>query len=197
MNNEIVDTTMDGRSLEPEYSFKRDAQEAWEEWEKRCVVPPVRFALVNLNKPFDLAHAAQVSLATTVSVPHVGFEMIGITLDFSNQKVASKVASWTISRESVDIIPRRKNSLKELKVQGFRLVGTVPNSGNNALNFKWSDKDVIVIGGANGLSRDNLALMDEVITIPCAIPFMTTSAVIPILTYSMLNSRNLWKEWQR
>jgi len=194
MNSETGDKPMNDRRLEQGYSFEKDPQKAWEEWEKRCVVPPVRFALVNLNKPFDIAQAAQVSLATTVNVPHVGFEMVGVTLDFTNPKVASKVESWTISKESLDTIPRRKNSLQELKNQGFRLVGTVPNSGNNALDFKWSDKDVIVIGGANGLSRDNLALMDEVITIPCAIPFMTTPTVIPILTYSILNSRNLWKK---
>lgn len=194
MSNEIEEKNVNHQRLERECSFENDPQKAWEEWEKKCVVPPVRFALVNLNKPFDIAQAAQVSLATTVNVPHVGFEMVGVTLDFTNPKVASKIGSWTISKEGVEAIPRRKNSLQGLKNQGFRLIGTVPNSDNNALDFKWSDKDVIVIGGANGLSRDKLALMDEVVTIPCAVPFMTTPTVIPILTYSILNSRNLWKK---
>lgn len=185
---------MNSHLSESEHSFEKEPQEAWQEWEKNCVVPPVRFALVNLNKPIDLAQAAQVCLATTVDVPHVGFEMVGVTLDFTNPKVASKIESWTIPKRSIDAIPRRKNSLPELKDQGFRLIGTVPNSGNNAINFEWGDKDVIVIGGANGLSKENLTLMDEVVTIPCAIPFMTTPTVIPILAYSILNGRNLWKK---
>ena len=166
----------------------------WLEWEKCCVVPAVRFALVNLNKPFDLAQAAQVSLATKVGVPHIGFEMIGVTLDFSHPKVASKVESWNLTKNDVEAIPRRKNTLEELKKQGLRLVATVPNGGLDALDFKWQNNDVIVIGGANGLSKDQLALMDEKVTIPCALPFMTTPIVISILSYGILKSRKLWNE---
>ena len=175
------------------YSFEKSPQRAWLEWEKRCVVPPVRFALVNLNKPFDLAQAAQVSLATTVGVPHVGFELVGVTLDFTHPKVASKIGSWQVSEEEIDAIPRRQNSLQELKKEGYRLIGTIPEGGENALDFHWSENDVVVIGGANGLSKEQVALMDETITIPCALPFMTTPTVIPILTYSILNCRGLWK----
>ncbi len=178
--------------INQEYGLENSLS-SWSEWEKRCVVPPVRFALVNLDKPFDIAQAAQVSLATKVGVPHVGFEMIGVTLDFSHPKVASKVESWNLTKNDVDAIPRRENSLEELKRQGFRLVATVPNGGDNALDFEWLDNDVIMIGGANGLSKDQLALMDEKITIPCALPFMTTPTVIPILSYEILKARKLWK----
>jgi len=166
----------------------------WNEWEKQCIVPPVRIALVHLNKPYDLAQSAQIALSTSVGVPHVGFEMVGTTLDFSHEKIFSKVRSWNIPAKCLDAIPRRKNSLEHIKTQGFRLVGTVPSNGKNALDFEWQDDDVIVIGGANGLSRDDQRFLDETITIPSDLHFMTTTSVIPILTYQILGNRGLWHQ---
>ncbi len=164
----------------------------WTEWELKCLVPPVRFALVNLNKPYDLAQAAQVSLATTIRVPHIAFEMVGVTMDFADPKVALKVASWNIDKSLIETIPRRINTLANIKNQGFRLVATVASSGKSALDYQWQNNDVIVIGGANGLSKSNLSLMDDVITIPCSLPFLTTPTVIPVLSYNLLQKRGLW-----
>lgn len=164
----------------------------WNKWEKDCVVPPVRIVLVNLNKPYDLAQAAQIALSSRVGVSHIGFEMVGVTMDFSDKKVFDKVRSWNVPAGDLDAIPRRKNSLESLKAQGFRLVGTIPSGGKNALDFEWQDNDVVVIGGANGLSRKDQELLDETVTIPSALPFMTTTSVIPILSYEILNKRGLW-----
>ena len=85
--------------------------------------------------------------------------------------------------------------MADLKNAGYRLIGTSPNEGINALEFVWEPKDIAVIGGAKGLSRENVLLLDELIKIPCSseVPFLTTPTVIPILTYATLQARGLWK----
>ena len=165
----------------------------WAKWEKECIVKPVVFALVDLKKPYDLAHAAQISLATQKEgIPHVGFEMVGVTTDFSDRKISGKIASWNIEQDFNEKLPRRRKSLEELRNMGYRLVGTVPENGENALDFEFEEGDLIVVGGPNGLSDGKVRLLDKSITIPSAIPFMTTTSVIPILTYNLLHRRGLW-----
>lgn len=172
--------------------------ELWEKWEKLCRVEPLRFALVNLNLPYDLAQFAQVVLSTSEVVPHIGTYLIGETLDFMQPKVKNKIMSWNIREELIKWLPRKKTSLLELKNEGFRLIGTSPNQGENALDFQWGPRDVCVIGGAKGLSRANIELLDGMVKIPCSseVHFLTTPTVIPILTYSTLKARGLWKDKQ-
>lgn len=156
---------------------------------KQYKVPPIHVAFVNLNKRYDLSHAAQLSLATTVGLPHVIYHLIGNTMDFDHPKVHSKVKSWGIEGS----VPFEHTTLESLRERGYRLIGTAPQKGSNALNFQWKDNDVIVIGGANGLSDKTLADMDDVITIPSAIDFLTVPIVLPTLVYPILNNRGLWK----
>lgn len=167
------------------------------EWEKSCVVPPVKVALVHLNKPFDIAYAAQMCLASTIGeIPHVGFIMVGKTLDFMYPKVLGKIKSWNIDDEDVKWIPRIKKNLAELKTDSCRLIGTSPRASTNALDFEWKPGDVLVIGGANGLSSSDQSLMDENVALPCSskVPFLTVPTVLPVLSYEILNKRGLWKK---
>lgn len=195
---DILESKIQLPQLRPKSPDSDTSIQKWIEWEGRCQVPPVRFALVNVNKPYDLAHAVQLSLATSVNeIPYVAFEIVGNTMDLSDPKVTSKVTSWNIRQTSIDKVPRRKNSLKNLKEQGFRLIGTVPDSANNALDHEYQNNDVIVIGGANGLSQKDLSQMDEVVTIPSNVPFMTIPTVLPIFAYKLLHDRGLWKNKNR
>jgi len=157
---------------------------------KKFKVPPVHLALVHLNKPIDIAHIAQIALATDHIVTH----QIGSTLDFGFQKVAAKVASWNIKRSDIDSLSRRETTLDDLKEEGFRLVGTAPEATQSALDFEWQDNDVIVIGGANGLSERDMSKMDEMIGIPTSdkISFLTVTPVVSILVYDILDQRGLW-----
>jgi hypothetical protein len=169
-------------------------EELWEKWEKLCKVPPLRFALVNVNLPYDLAQFAQVILSTTNRVPHIATYLIGETLDFMQPKVRNKIMSWNIGEENIKWLPRKTISLLELKNDGYRLIGTSPNQGENALEYQWGPRDICVIGGAKGLSRANIGLLDGLVKIPCSqeVPFLTTPTVIPILSYPALKARGLW-----
>ncbi len=166
----------------------------WNTWEKLCVVPPMRIALVHVNLPTDISQLAQVILSTSKPVPHVATYLIGQSLDFMFPKIRNKIMSWNIREEEIKWIPRKTTTLLELKNSGFRLIGTSPHQGTNALEYTWKPQDVLVIGGAKGLSQENLQLMDEMIKIPCSpeVPFLTTPTVIPILTYPTLQARGLW-----
>ncbi len=181
-------------------------EKQWELWESLCRVPPVRLALVNVNMPSDLAQLAQVILATGIAgrsitresdarpVPHVATYLIGESLDFMQPKIRNKIMSWNISEEAIKSIPRKPATLEDLKKQGFRLVGTSPSEGVNALNYHWGAADVAVIGGDKGLSAKNRSFLDEMIKIPCSteVPFLTIPTVVPLLTYPVLNQRGLW-----
>lgn len=170
-------------------------EDLWKIWENLCSVPPLRFALVNLNLPSDIAQFAQVILSTNKRVPHIATYLIGESLDFMFPKIRNKIMSWNIREDYIKWIPRKPTTLIDLKNEGYRLIGTSPNEGVNALDFSWGARDIAVIGGAKGLSRKNLELLDEVIKIPCSteVPFLTTPTVIPILTYVTLHARGLWK----
>lgn len=166
----------------------------WERWEELCQVPPLRFALVNVDLPYDIAQMAQVALATSQPVPHIATYQIGETLDFMKPKIRNKIRSWNIKEANIKWLPRKRTTLSALKAEGWRLIGTSPNQGVNALDYQWGPRDVVVIGGAKGLSAKNLQLLDEVVKIPCSmeVPFLTTPSVIPILTYTILQKRGLW-----
>lgn len=169
-------------------------EELWAMWEALCRVPPVRFALANVDLPSDVAQFAQVILSTIQQVPHVATYLVGTSLDFMFPKIRNKIMSWNIREEDIKWIPRKSSTLSELKKEGYRLVGTSAHEGKNALDFRWGDRDIAVIGGVKGLSQKNTQLLDEVVKIPCSaeVPFLTTPTVIPILTYATLHGRGLW-----
>ena len=161
----------------------------------RYLVPPVKFALVHLSKPFDLAAVAQTAIATG----HVEIDFVGSTLGLDHPKVDRKVASWNVDPESANkIATRRFDSIKELRANSpnSRIIGTTVEGGHNPFNFDWQDDDIIVIGGANGLSKHDVESMDELITIPTTpdTSFLTVSTVVPVLTYYILNQRMLFTE---
>lgn len=168
----------------------------WHSWENLCQVSPMRIALVHVNLPSDIAQLAQVILSTSNQVPHIATYLVGQTLDFMTPKIRNKIMSWNIREKQIKWIPRKTTSLIDLKNTGFRLIGTSPHQGSNALDYQWKANDILVIGGAKGLSQSNIELMDEMIRIPCStdVPFLTTPTVIPILTYPALHARGLWNK---
>lgn len=162
--------------------------------EKRYIVPPVKLAFVHLTKPYDLAHVAQVALATD----HCELIFVGNSLSLENPKVMNKITSWDIPRSEIEKIKTQKvSSLDDLKKNSnCRLVGTSPYVTKNAFQFSWKPEDLIVIGPPSGLSKKDKNLMDELVKIPLLndIPFLTVPTVVTSLTYHILDTRGLWKK---
>jgi hypothetical protein len=155
------------------------------------LVPPVRFALVHLMKPFDVATVAQTIMATG----HVLTDTVGQKVKFDDPKVNSKLRSWNIEdpQRLLDGKSRHYDNLTALRDanQHTRLIGTVVSGGENPFRYEWQKDDIIVIGGANGLSGADIRVMDDVVTIPTNpnVPFLTVSTVVNVLTYHILRER--------
>lgn len=147
------------------------------------------FALVHLNKPIDVALAAQVALATDSEMVMVGAD--AVTPD--HPKVSAKMLSWNIDPVAIDTLRSSSSpSLAELRAAHTgRLVATVVSGGENPFKFDWRPDDIIVIGGANGLSQADVALTDEQVTIPMpkGMEFLTVSTVIAALAFHIINRR--------
>lgn len=159
-------------------------------------VSPVRIALVHLTKPQDVAIVGQIAAATG----HVETDMIGQTVGFDRPKVIRKLKSWNI-KEPGHILEskfRRYESLDDLKAANpdSRLIGTIVNGDANPFTYDWRENDIIVVGGANGMSSADIEKMDGTVTIPTApeVSFLTANTVITALTYHILTERGLWKK---
>lgn len=160
------------------------------------LVPPLRMSLVHLNKPLEVSLVGQVALATG----HLEVSMVGNTLGFDHPKVNSKLKSWNIESGIDELVKNatRYEDLDQLKEdnENSQLVGTVVDGGENPFLRDWQDDDVVVIGGANGLSRSDVSKMDDLVTIPTTevIKFLTISNVVSSLTYHVLTRRGLWQK---
>ncbi len=163
------------------------------------LVPPVRFAFIHLNKPFDVAMVGQVVAATG----HVKADMVGQSIDFDHPKVVSKLKSWNISEPGKLLANKssRYDTIDDLRLKNVRsrLIGAVVAGGLNPFQYEWQDNDIIVIGGANGLSAHDVDKMDATITIPTPveIDFLTVSTVVSSLAYHILTQRALWDRLDR
>ena len=150
-----------------------------------------QFAFVNLNKPYDVAHAAQLAIASGMIESH----FIGDCTDYSHPKVRNKVTSWNISNQDLASLKYSTHeTLSDFKsTRRGRIIGTSPKEGNNSFLFDWDIfSDIITIGGADGISKENYKNFDELVTIPSKVevPFLTIPTVMPIL-YAILMSRLL------
>jgi tRNA G18 (ribose-2'-O)-methylase SpoU len=151
---------------------------------------PINFALVHLNKPHDIAMVAQTALSTEQLRVH----QVGDTLGFDHPKVQSKVESWNTGDQSAYLssISECCQTLAELKSKTTgRLIGTVVKNGKNPFEYNWLKDDVIVLGGANGLSATDVDQLDDTVTIPMSgrTSFLTVDTVVSVLTYHILNER--------
>ncbi|HEV2412749.1 MAG TPA: hypothetical protein VGS28_03010 [Candidatus Saccharimonadales bacterium] len=160
------------------------------------LVAPVRLAAVHLNKPRDVAILCQLALATG----HAEISFVGDdTLAADHPKVHQILSSWHVTdprhllKERTAVYPGGIGELRAASGDA-RLIGTVVNGGRNAFRFDWRPDDVVVMGGANGLSQKDVAMMDDTVTIPTAaeVPFYTTPVVASALTYHILGKRGLW-----
>lgn len=163
------------------------------------LVPPVHFAFVHLNKPFDVAMVGQTVAATG----HLRADMVGQSIDFNHPKVLSKLQSWNI-KEPARLLRGKSTHYKtvdELREAHApaRLIGTVVKGGENPFTYEWQDTDIIVLGGANGLSRQDVDRMDATVTIPTPeeIDFLTVSTVVSALSYHILAQRKLWEKLEQ
>lgn len=138
-----------------------------------------RFALVNLIKPHDIAIVCQLALAFELEI-----FLVGSTITPTHKKVISKLVSWNIDQASINSLRwKQVDTLDELKNSGYRLLATTPHKGDNLFTFSIQEMDIFVLGGAAGLSKENLNKCSLSLTIPCqsTVPFLTVGSVVPLI----------------
>lgn len=77
--------------------------------------------------------------------------------------------------------------------KGIRLIGTSPRATSSLFEVNLSESNFAVVFGTEvgGLSKEKLALMDELVQIPMGdqLDFMTLSVVTPIVVYEILSQQ--------
>jgi tRNA(Leu) C34 or U34 (ribose-2'-O)-methylase TrmL len=133
----------------------------------------------------------------------VRVDLVGQSIDFDHPKVVTKLKSWNIS-DPVKLLSGKSSqyeSIDDLKQKNreSRLIGAVVTGGSNPFQYEWEDNDIIVISGANGLSRQDVEQMDDTITVPTVpeVELLTVSTVVSSLTYHILTQRGLWNKLAR
>ncbi|MFH1585861.1 MAG: TrmH family RNA methyltransferase [archaeon] len=135
-----------------------------------------------LRAPYDIAHIVQVSLA----IGNCDLYVSGNSIDFRHKKVVSKVRSWNInSYPSVEIFPDMGVASQELHGRDKYLIGTSPHSNKSLFDLDLSNgKNVFVFGTeSGGLSRRKVSKLDEMVSIPSEVPFLTLPTAVSVVAY--------------
>ena len=150
----------------------------------------------SIRDPRDLAEVIHLGLAAGIRI-----ELCGASLEPSHWKVINILDSWLPGyREEpklkhvtihADFILR----MKELKKQGYTIIGTTPFAKKNLFKFNLSQgKHAIIFGTeTSGLSKEKTALMDEMLCVPMKnnTKFFTIRAIAPVFAFEALRQKKL------
>ena len=131
----------------------------------------------------------------------VEIELTGNSLSPTHLKVINIIDSWinnfrdNQTLEHVSIHSDFEKRIKALKKQGYEIIGTSPNTGENLFSADFSKgKQVIVFGTeTTGLSKEKMSLLDKTLKVPMQnnTKFFTISAIAPVFTYEALRQKKL------
>jgi hypothetical protein len=150
----------------------------------------------SFRDPRDLAQMIHLGLAADIEI-----ELTGSSLPKDHQKVVNIIDSWIPDfrnkqrLEHVQVHSDFEKRIKALKKQGYLIIGTSPNEGEDFFSTDLSKgKHVIVFGTeTSGLSKEKMSLMDEVVKIPMKnkTRFYTIGAIAPVFAYEGLRQKKL------
>jgi tRNA (guanosine-2'-O-)-methyltransferase len=128
-------------------------------------------------------------------------ELTGSSLHPTHQKVINIIDSWIQNfRDNqklshVSIHSDFEKRIKALKKQGYEIVGTSPNTGEDFFSVDLSKgKQVIVFGTeTSGLSNEKMSLMDKMVKVKMhnGTKFYTISTIAPVFAYEALRQKKL------
>lgn len=125
----------------------------------------IELALVNVRKFNDIINILLLYLAYSNNIK---LDIIGQSIDLNSVKIARKLKSMHVSsyKEAIKDIDYFDNLflLKE-KRYGQRLIATTAAKQQAYLDYDYHYGDIIVIGGANGLSKKEITLSDNELSI--------------------------------
>jgi hypothetical protein len=152
----------------------------------------------SLRDPRDLAEVIHLGLAADIRI-----ELTGSSLNPNHQKVINILDSWLLGFRNnpklghVSIHTDFAKRIIALKKQGYKIIGTSSHSGKNLFNsgeIFSNGKQAIVFGTeTSGLSREKIALMDEMLFVPMKneTKFFTIRAIAPVFAFEALKQKKL------
>jgi tRNA G18 (ribose-2'-O)-methylase SpoU len=126
---------------------------------------------VPLERPRELVVAC-APLRSNVNLSHIlrtaGCCGIARVIACGNAKALDKIARDGAERVELEVHRTLMPVLKELKREGYRLVGLEQTTGSKSLHeYRFELKSALVLGNERlGLTEEELALVDDVVEIP-------------------------------
>lgn len=148
--------------------------------------------LAELQRPRELVVAcaplrSNVNLSRIVRV--ASCSGVSKVIACGTAKVIGKIARDGADTIEIEVHRTLPPVLKELKQQGYRLVGLEQTTGSHSLHaFAFERKTALVVGNErSGLGEDELRLLDDVVEIPVyGLPYsynVATAAAMALYEY--------------
>ena len=157
----------------------------------------LRLLVDTIKDPRDMAELVHLVLATNQNV-----EVTGNSITHSHPKVAGQVNSWKPGfRQSptmthVHYSQSYLDKVRQLKAEGYIIVGTSPNHGSSIFETDLSKgRHVLVFGTeVGGLSREKMAVVDKMVKVPMLneTRFYTLRVIIPIIVHEVLRQKGFF-----
>lgn len=135
----------------------------------------------NIGAIFRTAAAAEVD---GIIVPRHGTAPIGGT--------AMKTSAGTVNRIPVIRAGNLRNSLQDLKTEGFRVIGITEKASRSVVGMESPERLALVFGSeSNGIRPIDLKECDDTLSIPMTGPAgsLNVSAAVAIVLYERLRNR--------
>lgn len=157
----------------------------------------LRILIDSIRDSRDLAEIIHLAIATGRKA-----DITGNSILLEHSKAIGLIDSWKPGfREKPEIanVSYSQNffeRIKELKKQGFEIIGTSPSKGNSIFKTDLSKgKQVIVFGTeTGGLGKAKLSAMNRIVRVPMLnkTRFYTLRTIVPIIVHEALRQKGFF-----
>lgn len=150
----------------------------------------------SIRDPRDIAEVIHLGLAADIQI-----EFTGSSIPHNHHKVISILDSWIIGfKKNPDFSHVKTNDdfakrIKHFKKQGYEIIGTSSQKGENIFSADLSKRKQVIVFGTetSGLSEAKMLLMDKMLRVPMknGTKFFTLRAVAPVFAFEVLRQKKL------
>jgi hypothetical protein len=155
-----------------------------------------RLLFDTIKDPRDLAEVLHLAIATNRQV-----DITGKSIRHDHKKVAGVIGSWkpgfkqNPQMAGVEYADDFFSKVSALKRQGYKIIGTTPNSGPSLFETDLSrGKQAIVFGTeVGGLSKKKMEVLDGIIRVPMqgGTRFYTLRTVVPVIVHEIMRQKGM------
>jgi len=160
------------------------------------MVTDFRLLFDTIKDPRDMAEALHLAIATGRKV-----DITGNSIRHDHRKVSGLIDSWKPGfkqdpkMSNVEYTQDYFSRVEALKRQGYKVIGTTPNSGPSLFETDLSKgKQAIVFGTeVGGISKKKMAVLDGIVRVPMVgnTKFYTLRTVVPIIVHEIMRQKGM------